>query len=594
MASNTSINLSGLDFDTHKNTLKQYLKTQDRFTDYDFDGSNMSVLLDILSYNTFHNAFYLNMIGNEMFMDTAQLRDSIVSHAKELNYTPRSFKSSEADVNISITTTNTSKRSITIPKGTSFTSSFINKSYTFTTNENIVITDYTINTDGSLTFNGNNITLYEGYFVTDSFTYISNGTTRYIISNKNIDTSSLTVNVIENTGADITTFSRAQSLFNLDETSTIYFLQGCENDSYEIIFGDNTTGRTPLNNSIITLEYRISNGQLPNGCNVFVPDTTIDGESNIHISVNTAARGGSVSESIDSIKYNAPRHFTTQERAVTTEDYENILKQNFPEINTVSAYGGENLNPPQFGKVFIAVDLTEVDGVPDAKKDDYYRFIKPRSPVSIDPVFVNPEYMYIGINSTVKYNINTTKLTVDDIKTLVTSSIINYAQINLNNFNRVFRYSKATRFIDDAQISIISNETNVRCIKIIVPEVEKYSNYDINFQIELDRTLSVSNGGYTIQSSRFTYNNQKVTLQDDGLGTINIVDVATNQVITNIGTVDYTAGLVQISNFKINAFENNGIKIYAVPKNKDIQTTNNVILNIIEEDVNLTIEPVRA
>jgi hypothetical protein len=312
------------------------------------------------------------------------------------------------------------------------------------------------------------------------------------------------------------------------------------------------------------------------------------------VSTNQPAAGGSVSESIDSIKYNAPRHFTTQERAVTTEDYENLLKQSFPEINTVSAYGGENLDPPQFGKVFIAVDLQEFDGIPEVKKDQYYRFIKPRSPVSIDPIFVDPEYTYIALTSSIKYNVNTTKLTADDIKTLVVSAIINYAQANLNDFNRVFRYSKAINAIDNAQAAIISNETNVKVIKVINPEIGVISTFDVNFQIPLDTSLSVSAGGYTVQSSRFTFNNQRVTLQDDGNGTVNIVSVMTQQVLTNIGTVDYETGLIQINNFRITGFEGDGIKIFVVPRNKDIQTINNVILNIIEEDINLTIVPVRA
>lgn len=593
MAANSSIILTNIDFDTHKNTLKQYLKSQDRFKDYDFEGSNINVLLDILSYNTFHNAFYLNMIGNEMFMDTAQLRDSVVSHAKELNYTPRSFKSAEANVNITILSNDTSKRSIAIPRGTTFTSPFMNRNYTFSTNENIVITDYTINSNNTVSFLGSNITLYEGYYVTDTFTYSADRAQRYVLTNKNVDISSIIVTVIEDVGNTVLTHTRAQSLFNLNGDSRVYFLQACENDQYEILMGDGVSGRRPKDNSIISVEYRISNGQLPNGCRTFNADSTIDGETRIVVSTNTPAQSGSVSEDIESIKYNAPRHFTTQERAVTTEDYENILKQNFPEINTVSAYGGEDLDPPQFGKVFVAVDLVDVDGVPAAKKDEYYRFLKPRSPVSIDPVFVNPEYLYIGVNSTVKYNINTTKLTQDDIKTLVSTAIVNYAQANLNDFNRVFRYSKVVQAIDNSQSAIISNETTVRAIKVITPTLGINTTFDVKFLIPLDTSLSVAGGGYTIQSSKFIYNNQRATLRDNGAGSLDIISVRNGQIITSIGTVNYETGLLQLSNFNVSQYDGAGIKIYAIPRNKDIQTINNVILNIIEEDIDLTIVPVR-
>jgi hypothetical protein len=591
MTANSSIILSNIDFDTHKNTLKQYLKSQTRFQDYDFEGSNMNVLLDVLSYNTFHNMFYLNMVGSEMFLDTAQIRDSVMSHAKELNYTPRSFKSAEANVNITVTSSDLAKRSIAIPRGTTFTSRFNNRNFTFSIGESVIITDYTINTNRTITFLGSDITLYEGYFINDTFTYTSDDTQRFIITNRNCDISSIAINVIEDVGATVHTYTRATSLFNIDQNSKVFFVQPCENDSYEIVFGDGTTGRPPKDNSIVSVEYRISNGQLPNGCNAFKPDSTIDGESAIVVTTNNPASLGSVSESIEEIKYNAPRHFTTQERAVTTEDYENLLKLNFSEVNAVSAYGGEDLNPPQFGKVFVAVDLKEVDGIPEAKKDQYYRFLKPRSPVSIDPVFVNPEYTYIGLTSTVKYNVNITKLSTEDVRTLVTAAITRYAEANLNNFNRVFRYSNVVEAIDNAQSAIVSNETFVKIIKIIVPQLGVNNTIDVNFQTPLDTTQSVVRGGYSITSTRFIYRGERATLQDDGLGTVNIVSSGGN-VITNIGTVDYDTGLVQLSNFNITTFEGAGIKIKAEPRNRDISVINNNIINIVEDDIVLTIQGV--
>jgi hypothetical protein len=591
---NSSIILNNLDFDTLKNTFKAYLRSQDRFNDYDFDGTNINVLLDLLSYNTFNNAFYLNMIGNEMFLDTAQLRDTVVSHAKELNYTPRSFKSAQANVNITIISNDTTKRSIVVPKGTTFTSRFGTKNYTFSTGENIIIDNFTLNTNGTVTFNGENITLYEGYYITDTFVYNYSQPQRFILTNKNVDAASISTVVVEDMGATTLLYNRSTSLFDVDGTSRIFFLQGAENETYELVFGDGVSGRRPKDNATVLAEYRISNGQLPNGCKDFTPDSSIDGETNIRITTNQPAASGSVSESIESIKFNAPRHFTTQERAITTEDYENLLKLNYPEINTVSAYGGEDLDPPQFGKVFVAVDLNEVDGIPNIKKDEYYRFLKPRSPVSIDPVFVDPEYTYLNIVSTVRYDINVTRLTIDDIKTIVSSAILQYAQLNLNNFNRVFRYSKATQAIDNSQVSIISNETAVKVIKIFRPALGTLQAVDIRFGIELDTTRAVSAGGFTITSSDFTYKGQRAYLRDDGLGNIEIVSVATDQLITPIGTVDYVTGLLQLPNIEIERYPGSGIKIYAIPKSKDIATTNNVILNILEEDIDLTVIPVRA
>ena len=588
---NSSIILSNIDFDTHKNTLKQYLKSQTRFQDYDFEGSNMNVLLDILSYNTYHNMFYLNMVASEMFLDSAQIRDSVVSHAKELNYTPRSFRSAEADVNISIVTSDTAKRTIPIPKGTTFTSRFNNRNYTFSTGELVTLTDYTVNANSTLTFDGSNIELYEGYYVNDTFTFVNEDTQRFILSNRNCDIDSAIVTVIEDTGANTLVYTKASSLFGVDGDSQVFFVQPAENETYEITFGDGVSGRKPKDNSIVSVEYRVSNGQLPNGCNSFAVDTTIDGESAVTISTNSAAAGGSVSEDIESIKYNAPRHFTTQERAVTTEDYENLLKQNFSEINAVSAFGGEDLTPPQFGKVFVAVDLVDVDGLPEVKKDEYNRFLKPRSPVSIDPVFVDPGFTFIELTSIVNYNLNTTKLSSEDIRTIVTSAIRQYALDNLNDFNKVFRYSNVTNAIDNAQSAIISNETSVKLIKIVTPTLGALETFDVDFQTELDTSLAESVGGFTLQSTRFTFNGERATFQDDGNGTVNIVS-ATGSVITNIGTIDYETGLVQISGLNISAFEGAGIKVKAVPLSKDVRVVNNIILNIAEDDIRLTIRGV--
>jgi hypothetical protein len=595
MSANSSIVLSSLDFDTIKNTFKSYLKTQDRFKDYDFDGSNMSVLLDILSYNTFHNAFYLNMIGSEMFLDSAQLRDSVVSHAKELNYTPRSFTSAQANVNVSVISDVINKRSVVIPKGYTFTSRFGPKNFVFSTAENIIISNYTQNADRTqLTFTGTNIPIYEGYYVADNYTYSSDNPQRFIISNKNVDISSITVTVIEDVGATILVYNRAQSLFDLNSSSQVFFVQGAENDSYEIVFGDGVNGRIPKNNSVITVEYRVSNGELPNGCNTFTPDTTIDDETKITVTTNQSAAGGTVSENLESIKYNAPRHFNTQERAITTEDYETLLKINFPEVNAVTAYGGENLTPPQFGKVFVAVDLKEVDRLPQVKIDQYYNFLKPRSPVSIDPVFVDPEYTYIQVKSNVNYNVNITRLTTEDIKTITKSAIIDYALQNLNNFNRIFRYSKLVHSIDSSQASIISNDTDINVIKLIIPNTGTSLTFDVNFRIPLGIIYSADGRGYSISSSVFNYRNNKAILKDDGISAIQVYSASSGQFIDTVGKIDYTTGLLQFSNFKIDSYDGSGIKIYASPKHKDISTINNVILNIIEEDIEVNAVAVRA
>lgn len=595
MSSNSSIILSNLDFDTLKNTFKAFMKSQDKFNDYDFEGSNISVLLDVLAYNTFHNSFYLNMVGNEMFLDSAQMRDTVVSHAKELNYIPRSFKSAEATVNLSIRSSDTSKRSLVLNKGYTFTSRLLNKIYTFSTADTVVINDYQANSSG-VTFTANNVKLYEGFYVNDSYTYAYDTTEQFLISNKNVDTSSISVTVIEDAGSTVLNYTKAASLFDLTSDSRVFFIQGAANESYEVVFGDGVTGRRPKNNSIIQIQYRLSNGQLPNGCNTFTPDAAIQGETAISVTTIAAAAGGAISESIESIKYNAPRHFTTQERAVTTEDYETLLKINFPEINTVTAYGGEDLNPPQFGKVYISVDLKEVDALPDIKRQEYYRFLKPRSPVSIDPVFVDPEYTYLGITSRVNYNVNITALTSDDIKTIVGSAILQFSQTNLNDFNKTFRYSKLIQSIDNSQVSIISNETDVTVIKVVTPELGRFLTFDVKYDIPLrvvQRQTDLSNQ-YAVTSSQFIYKGVRAFVRDNSDGLLNILSSVNDAVIETIGTINYDTGLLQFSNFKIDSFTGAGIRFIASPREKDLSTINNVILNIIEEDLNITAVPTRA
>ncbi len=569
---NSSITLTGLDFGEMKNSLKSYLKSQDQFKDYDFEGSNMSVLLDILSFNTYHNAYYLNMTASEMFLDSAKLRDSVVSHAKELNYVPKSFTSSEASVNIKVVSSDVNKTSLTIPKGTQFSSRIGSNTYTFSTNENLVVS-------GSGTFWANGVSIYEGTFITETFNIDYSSEDKIVLQNETVDVNSLSVVVIEDGGATTHEYLRAISLFGHTPASEIFFIQGARGSKYEIIFGDGVIGRKPKDNSTVVVEYRISNGELPNDCQIFSPVGLLDGESNITITTTQPAHSGTVSESIESIKYNAPRHFTTQERAVTSEDYENLLKLNFAEINAVAAYGGEERSPPQFGKVFVSVDLKNIDGLPQSKKDQYYNFIKPRSPVSIDPVFIDPEYMYIYITSTVKYNINKTSLTPNDIKMIVTSAIVDFAEQNLNSFNKTLRFSKLTNAIDNSNQAIISNESSINVVREINLVKTKNQSVDINFGFALEKGITSSIFIFDGVESRFA--------DEDGS-----IQIRNNNTILDVGTINYETGLIQLSPFE--SYANlDKIRLYAVPKSNDVFSNKNTIINILASDINIQVQQVR-
>jgi hypothetical protein len=599
MAANSSIVLTSLDFDSYKQSLKAYLSSQDAFKDYDYNNSNMSVLLDLLAHNTYMNAFYMNMVSSEMFLDSAQLRDSVISHAKELNYLPRSFKSAVAQVNIAIDTgvAGTSKTAIMIPKGTQFISRVGDIAYTFVTAEDIV----TSVVDGRY-FYANGVKIYEGDYSSDTHIVNYDNNLIYKISSNRVDVSSVVVRVIENNGADVLTYTRATSLFGLDSASKVFFVQPALNGEYEVVFGDGVVGRKPLNNSVVLIEYRICSGELPNGANKFYTAGRINNEANISVTTTSAASDGEVAETLSSIKYNAPRAFTTQERAITAEDYENILKLNYPEINSVVAYGGEDANPPQYGRIFISIDLKNIDGLPKINEMEYKKFLRTRSSVSMDPIFISPDYIYLNVKSNIKYNINVTGRNPDDIRTLVTRSILQYAITNLNSFAKTLRYSKLVKDIDGAEASILSNETTVSLIKYITPALNVNQNLTIDFKSPLTNEIPLLGDEHpiidvhAITSTPFTYSGiNNCTIEDNGDGIVRIVTPSgiNHKKIIDIGTVNYDTGLISLNSFNISNFAGTSLKIFAIPRNKDIESVQNVILNIIEPDIDITIEQIR-
>ena len=597
MAANSSISLTQLDFTEYKNSLKAYLREQNEFKDYDFDGSNLSVLLDILAYNTYQNAFYLNMVSNEMFLDSAKLRDSVISHAKELNYLPRSFTSAKASIQLRITPTDSNKNSIVVPKGTSFITRVDDFSYSFNTNENLVVTN---KVNG--TFVSESIILYEGNYLSDTYVVNYNNPLIYKINNRNVDLSSVAVTVLEDNGSVTQEYARATSLFSHNESSKVFFLQPGIGDSYEVVFGDGVVGRKPKNNAIVIIEYRVSNGELPNGANRFINSGRIDNEANVAVITLTSAQDGAVAEDLNSIKFNAPRAFTTQERAVTAEDYENLLKANFPEINAVTAYGGEDATPPQYGRIFVSVDLTDVDGLPKIKEDEYKRFLRSRSSVAMEPLFITPDYTYLKIDSLVKYNINRTGQNPEDLRAFVIDAILNYANANLNSFSRTFRYSKLVQAIDATDASIISNDTTVSLVKYLTPDLGVPLNLTIDFKSPLTQEIPLLGDEHPIvdvhgiTSTPFTYTGiENCVLEDNGDGIVRIVTPvgANHKKIVDVGTVDYNTGVVRLTNFTVQNYIGTSLKIYAEPGFRDITAIQNVILNIIESDVNITIEQIR-
>jgi len=597
MAANSGIAIAELDFDTVKTNLKTFLEGQAQFQDYDFAGSNLNVLLDVLAYNTYYNNFYLNMLASEMFLDTALIRDSIISHAKELNYLPRSSRGSEATINIEITPSDT-PASINIPKGTEFTTVVESNTYTFATTESHIIT-----ADVNGDYIANNIIIREGDAIEEFFAVTSNTSQRFVLSNKDIDTRSITVKVREsNTSITNTTYSYATSLFGLGANSAIFFLQPAEKEKYEVVFGNDIAGKRPVSGNLVEVYYQVCNREESNQASAFSSASSIQGYSNVAITTVSRARGGAAPESIADIKFNAPRNVQVQERAVTKNDYKILLQQRFPEIEAITVFGGEDQDPPQYGRVVVSVDLENADGIPNITKQQYKEFIDQRTPVSIESVIIDPEFSYIEVSSDIHYNVNSTNATPSDIKSSVLSSIETFANNTLQDFEKTLRYSKLVSAIDDADSSILSNETNVRIYKNFIPTLNTATDAVLNYQNKLKQgpklntTTRVSTYVAAIQSEAFTFGSSPGFFIDNGDGLLQIVTSigdAFSILDPDVGTVDYNTGKVTIKAAVIAAYTGSGIKVYARPYEQEIAAKLNTILRLESVDATLTITQAR-
>lgn len=635
MAANSSLDLASLDFDTVKASLKSYLKSQDIFKDYDFEASNINVLLDVMSYNTFMNSFYLNMVASESFLDSAQIRDSVISHAKELNYLPRSKKSARVTLEPFWIATNKEMPTLIMPKGTMFSGSTKGVSYTFVTDSmyinntpvynpiddrNYFYISQRVNpTDGTASYITNPFTIYQGNYISDTFVVdYSLENQRFVITDPDVDTDSITVTVTEDSGATTYDYIYSATLLGVKNTDPRYFLQPAENGKYELVFGDDIIGRRPKNNAVVKVEYRVSKGMNGNGVIKFRLDTNVAAVTNgtimdITTIISTCAEmpsgsyGGEEAETIEQIRYKAPRYFQTQERAVTTSDYEILLRNKFPEIRSIAVFGGETFDPPIYGKVYVSVKLKEVDALPDSKKLDYFNYIKERSPLAIDPVFISPETLYYALTTTVNYNINVTAARPDQIKTAVVNTISDFNDKNLNNFNVTLRKSRLVNAIDRSDASIISNETKLVVYKKIIPFLGISQNLTVRLGVYLDErvpqlgTIHSAADILSVYSTAFVYNGQTCYLEDDGsydengLGKIRIVtkNKGNHYFVKNVGTVHYDSGTITLSNFNIEAYAGNELRIYGVPKYDDITVLGNNIFTIGLDELAVTINTVR-
>ena len=581
------LTITELDFDDIKDNMKTFLRNQTAFTDYDFEGSGMSALLDVLAYNTHYLAMNGNLLANEMFIDTASLRSSVVSHAKTLGYTPRSARAPIATVNVTVN--DTTVTTATLSRGAKFTTTVNDVAYTF-----VVTTDVTKSrVGGSLVFE--NLSLSEGTLVTTRYTVdTTNADQRFLIPDSGADTTTLTVQV-QNSASDSTTtaFTLATDITQVSGTAENYFLQEVENGQFEVYFGDGVIGKAVSDNNIVILQYVVTNKEAANGAVTFTPPSSIGTSSDNSVLTITGAVGGAEPETNKSIKFNAPLDYSSQGRAVTANDFKTIVPTLFANTQAVSVWGGEDNDPAVYGKVYISIKTTTGSNLTETQKTSLENSLKNFTVGSIRSEIVDPETIKLRLTVNFKYNSTATTKTLSDLSALVTTTLTNYNTNNLLQFNSPFRYSELIGQIDDTDTSIVSNITTVQIAKEFTPTLNTATAYTIKFNNALFNPHSGHNSadGGVVSSTGFflSGNSNELFIGDDGEGNLITFYLSGTTKITDnatFGTVDYATGKVTISSANITTISNvdgassTVIRVVATPSSSDIVPLRNDILEI--------------
>jgi len=592
------LDISELDFENIKGSLKRFLSNQNEFKDYDFEGSSLAILLDLLAYNTHYLAYNANFVANEMFLDTAQLRSSVASLAKLVGYTPNSARAPIADLKLVINDGTGSV--ITIPSGTKFTSSIDDLTYSFVT-----VADKTVQpVDGVYTVQSLNV--YEGTYVSYNYTYDEQDIDqRFLISSDRVDTTTIKV-VIQNSAADVTTnvYTKATSITELDGTSKVFFLQEAEDGQYEIYFGDGVIGKKLDDGNIINVSYVVTNKTEANGATSFTLSGSISGFTDITVTVNSSAQGGAEPESLQSIKRNTPDFYSSQDRAVTIEDYKSKVKQLYANTQAISAWGGEDAETPFYGRVYISILPTSGSNLTDSTKARIVADLKKYSVASVTPVIVDPETTNVLLASTIKFDEKITTKTADTLKSNIITTITNYNTNTLQSFDTIFRHSKLTGLIDDTDESILSNITTVRLRKSFIPTIGSSTKYTINFANALYNPHSghASVEGGILSSTGFKIDGDTTNvwlLDDDGQGNVRRyrMDGSVRAYGNSTqGTIDYSTGKVEVNSLNVSNIENirgaasTVIEVTVKPNSNDLVPIRNQILEIDVANSSVTVE----
>jgi len=584
---NSKLVVSDLDFTDIKENLKKFLQSQTQFQDYDFEGSSLSILLDILSYNTHYMAYLANMSTNELYLDSADIRNNIVSLAKMLGYTPNSPRAPKASINIVVN--DGTGTSITMQKGTVFTSTVNNSNYQYVTNEDITTTPV----DGVFTFS--NVTLYEGTLVKFKYTVDETDVDqKFIIPSPNADTSTLKVTV-QNSVSDTTTntYTLSSGFTGVGSDSKVYFIQETTDGKFEVYFGDGVTGKKLETGNLITLEYIVTNKTDSNGAKTFALQGSVGGFTDVSITTNSVSQGGAEAEDNESVKFNAPLSFAAQDRAVTTTDYETLVKGIYPNALSVSAWGGEDDETPRYGIVKIAIKPGSGSTLTDQTKLDIVNGLKPFNVASVKPEIVDPETTSVLLTTNAKYDAKATTKSKDTLKSDIISTITNYNTGTLQKFDSVFRHSKLTGLIDDTDASILSNVTTLKIRKSFTPSISSSAAYNVYFRNALYNPHSGHNSamGGILSSTGFkvTGSDAEQFLDDDGQGNVRrffLVSGVKTYANNTQGTIDYATGQVTLNSLNIASISNirgaasTVVEVTVVPASNDVVPVRDQIVEI--------------
>jgi len=592
--------VTNLDFEDVKQSLREYLRASPNFTDYNFEGSVLSQLVDVLAYNTYYSALNANLVANEVFLDSASIRENVVSLAQTIGYNTRSATAAKAKITLDILLpVNSSVTQLTLNSGSVFTGTGDNGSFVFSIPTPIT-KQTTLNNGGRSRVLFEDIEVYQGNLFNFTYNVDTSTKQKFIIPDANADLNLIQVIVNETDFAVPQTYKLVEDITQLNSESRVYFIQENKNEQFELIFGDGTFGRKLLNNDQISISYITTDKTLGNDCSEFSFIGRLSDQSNNSysasqpsITVVDFSAGGADPESITSIKFLAPRSFSAQNRAVTVSDYEVLVKQLSPGLESLTVYGGEEANPPQYGKVFVAAKPIGASALTTSAKLDLIRKLRQYTILTVVPEIVDPSFLYIDVDTYVYYNSRKSKRTQVQLANVVRNTVIDFATgFDLNKFNSKFKYSKLVSTIDDSDPGITSNITRIRMRKNLKVFPNVFASYEVCFGNRISPNSNIVSNGFKItgQPSEFVFFFEKY----DDLGTIavyRLVGDVKKYFSTNIGSIDYEKGEININNININSVlgDSGEISISVVPTSNDIIALRDLYLTIDPSGVNVNV-----